>query len=188
DAETITAAEVLAFLYDALGQATGLLEAGRVTRLEPHAERAINDEDSVRAAPAGCGQHRALGQVLRPEVLGPARDAGHGQQDEQHDKAAHGQEDELFEAKPPRVLLLGREQESHGGPGDDAKAFAVKQVDDDGDRYRSRRRRQHRERTAEEESQGCYLHGIVWWRFGLNGHPRARAIAPTGGDARDRRN
>src|SRR5262249_15210557 len=46
DAETITAAEVLAFLYDALGQATGLLEAGRVTRLEPHAERAINDEDS----------------------------------------------------------------------------------------------------------------------------------------------
>src|SRR5262249_32656463 len=113
-------------------QFAGLLEGVGVALFEAHAEGAVEDEDLVCAWAAGRGALAALGVHPPPHSLGPGRDAGHRQDEQQNDEAAHDEEQQLLQAHATSVLLLRRQKEAHGRPRHDAEAPAVEQVDDDG--------------------------------------------------------
>ena len=92
----------------------------------------------------------------RPDGLGPRHHRRH-REDEQGDHgAADEQEENLFEAHAPRVLLLGRHEEAHRRPGDDLEAPAIEQVNDDGHRDRGRAGAQRRCPEVEEEGEKHY--------------------------------
>ena len=150
DAEAIAGRAILDLLQ---GEFAGTLEAGAVSANLVHAERGVKHDQVVGAdAILGPGEH-GLGPEEPPKALGPRYDGQHRQDGQAHDRGPDQKQQKLLEPHASRILPLGTEEETHGGPGDDLEAAPIEQVDD--------HRHRHRDRSRHEPEHGQERHGYI---------------------------
>ena len=154
DAEAVAGGAVL---HLAAGPVAGGVEPALAVDGGVHAERAVDDEDVMRPRRPDRAARPADEPHRRPEILGPGHHRRHREDEERDHGAAAQEEQELLEPHPPGVLLLGREEEAHRGPGDDLESSAIEEVDDDrnGDGPRA-----NGERRFPEAEEGGKHHDI----------------------------